>query len=78
MLSTMLIWRTWRRMSRQTAKLKSMVSATLNTKLRGAMELMNIIWSISTVRMMNWCRGMPTTRPTREPMRESRSISRKM
>ena len=34
-----------------------MVSATLNTKLRGAMERMNIIWSISTVRMMNWCRG---------------------
>ena len=78
MLSTMLMLRTWRRIRRQTTKLKSMVSATLNTKLRGAMERMNIIWSISTVRMMNWCRGTPSSSPTREPRKDSRSISRKM
>ena len=30
MLSTMLIWRTWRRMRRQTTNVNSMVSAMLN------------------------------------------------
>ena len=53
MLSTMLMRLTCSRMKKHTPKVNSMVKATLYTKLRGEMERMNIIRSISTVRTMN-------------------------
>ena len=43
MLSTMLIFRTWRRMARQTISVKTKVSTTLYKKLKGEMVRMNII-----------------------------------
>ena len=83
MLSTMLMARTWRRISRQTTTVNSNVSATLfsatlYTKLVGSSVRMNIICSDSTVRMTNWCSGAPMARPSTAPMTLSSSISRKM
>ena len=78
MLSTMLMARTWRRISRQTTTVNSSVSATLYTKLVGSSVRMNIICSDSTVRMTNWCSGVPMARPSTAPMTLSSSISRKM
>lgn len=78
MLSTMLMLRTWRRISRQTTTVNSRVRATLYRKLVGSSMRMNIICSDSTVRMTNWCMAAPMPRPSTAPMTLSSSISRKI
>ena len=62
MLSTMLMLRTWRRISRQTTTVNSRVRATLYRKLVGSSMGMNIICSHSTVRMTTWCMAAPLPR----------------